>query len=315
MEKYQTITVAGYDASDLQAIAFGALQHLGWTITHASDNTLLAFIPKELNSYDNEIKVQTVNNQLAVTSKMIHGEFFALMERAKNDIAGFLAAFETIKESATTLSRNEWKEKIEQLKVQPIVVAEVKIPQPVQIETAIKLPAARRKIPYGIIAAAIIVLAIVAIAVYLQNHTIRNETRYSTTKDIDESIRESHQRDTVKLEITPPDPYDMQMAKFRQAEDEALAPFLDASLTDEERVDKLKTNSLPAWDKANEALVTMKSYDIPAGKKERIKKLQQYVALRKKQVRVIEKWVLKKDLLTQYQMVELNNKIDSLRRE
>ena len=146
MEKYQTITVAGHDASDLQVIAYGALQHLGWTITSAGDNTLLAFIPKELNSYDNEIKIQTVHNQLAVTSKMIHGEFFALMERAKNDIAGFLAAFEEIKGSTTTLSRNEWKEKIEELKVQPTVVTEEEIPQPVQIEKAIKLPAAKRKI-------------------------------------------------------------------------------------------------------------------------------------------------------------------------
>src|ERR1041384_4211544 len=99
-EKTQTITVAGYEAARIQAIAYGALEQLNWTIKYAGENILIGYTPRSLSRYDNEITVRTEDNQLTVTSKMIHGEAFDMMGRTKKDVANFLNALDTVKAKA-----------------------------------------------------------------------------------------------------------------------------------------------------------------------------------------------------------------------
>ncbi|MEI9912546.1 MAG: hypothetical protein WDO71_24615 [Bacteroidota bacterium] len=82
-EKSQTIAVSGYDSVKLQAIAHGTLEQLGWTIKYAGENTLVAYTPRNWKKYEDEITIQTEDNRLTVTSKMIHNELADLMGRNK----------------------------------------------------------------------------------------------------------------------------------------------------------------------------------------------------------------------------------------
>jgi rhomboid protease GluP len=150
--KSQTITVAGYDAARLQAIAYGALEQLGWTIKYAGDNILLAYTPRGWNKYDNEITVNTEDNQLSVTSKMIHGEAFDMLGRNKKHIAEFVAAFETVKAKATDLNTGEWNAKIELLKGETLIAAEQEVKQAAEVDKVMNLSKGNLYVTYSIIA-------------------------------------------------------------------------------------------------------------------------------------------------------------------
>jgi rhomboid protease GluP len=162
-EKSQTITVAGYDAARLQAIAYGALEQLSWTIKYAGDNILIGYTPKSLSRYDNEITVNTEDNQLTVTSKMVHGEAFDMTGRTKKDIANFLAAFETAKAKATGLNTGEWNEKIILFKGETIKVAEQEIKKAEDVDKVMKLSKSNLYITYGIIGINVLVFALMVI--------------------------------------------------------------------------------------------------------------------------------------------------------
>jgi rhomboid protease GluP len=162
-EKAQTIAVAGYDAARLQAIAYGALEQLSWTIKYAGDNIIIGYTPKTLSRYDNEITVNTQDNQLTVTSKMIHGEAFDMMGRTKKDIEKFLAAFETVKARATDLNTGEWNEKIEILKGETIKVAEQEIKQAEEVDKVMNLSTGNLYITYGIIGINVLVFVLMVL--------------------------------------------------------------------------------------------------------------------------------------------------------
>ncbi len=123
-EKSETISVSGYDASRLQALAYGAFQHLGWTVKYAGVNILLAYTPKSWGRCGNEITAKTEDNQLTVTSKMIHGESFDIRGRTKKDTRDFLSAIETTRAGNTDLNIQEWNEKIAALKDETMKAAE-----------------------------------------------------------------------------------------------------------------------------------------------------------------------------------------------
>src|SRR5215471_18539099 len=119
-QKSQTIAVPGYDTAKIQAIAYGALEQLNWTIKYAGNNIILGYTPKSWNKYANEITIRTEDNQLSVNSKMIHGESFDLMGRTRKDIVKFLAGFDAAKSKATDLNIQQWNEKLALLKDETI---------------------------------------------------------------------------------------------------------------------------------------------------------------------------------------------------
>jgi len=158
----QTITAAGYNASTLQAIAFGALQQLTWTIKYAGENTLVAYTPKQWNRYSNEITVSTEENQLSVTSKMIHGESFDVSGRTKKQTTEFLNAFESVKGSATEPYINEWNQRIASLKTETIAAAEQEVKEAQQVDQVMNLSKRRTQITYGIIAINVVMFLLMA---------------------------------------------------------------------------------------------------------------------------------------------------------
>lgn len=159
-EKSQTATIEGYDAERLLAIAYSSLQQLGWNIKYAGDNILLARTIKSWNKNDDEITIQTQNNQLTITSKMVHGEAFDMMGRNKKHIAGFLAAFETVKAKATGLNISEWNEKIMLLKDDTIKAAEQEIKQAEEADKVMNFSKSNLYLTYGIIAINVLVFVL-----------------------------------------------------------------------------------------------------------------------------------------------------------
>ncbi len=150
-EKSQTIAVSGYDSVKLQAIAHGTLEQLGWTIKYAGENTLVAYTPRNWKKYEDEITIQTEDNRLTVTSKMIHNELADLMGRNKKHITEFLAAFEMVKAKATDLNTGEWAEKINLLKEDTVKVAEQEIKHAEEIDKVMNFSKSNLYLTYGII--------------------------------------------------------------------------------------------------------------------------------------------------------------------
>ena len=70
-------------------LAYGTLEKLEWTIKYAGENILIAYTPASWNYKGNEITVQTKDNELTITSKMVHGESFDILGKYKKHIQSF----------------------------------------------------------------------------------------------------------------------------------------------------------------------------------------------------------------------------------
>ena len=128
-EKKETITVGGYPASHIIALAVGTCEKLNWNTKYAGENILVAYTPRSWNKWDLEITVEALDNQLTVTSKQIHNESFDMAGRNKKRIAEFLAAFNEIKPGATDHKIGEWLGKINLLQQSTIAAAQEEVKQ------------------------------------------------------------------------------------------------------------------------------------------------------------------------------------------
>jgi rhomboid protease GluP len=163
-EKSQSITVSGYEAAAIQRLAYGVFLELGWTIKYAGDNILLAYTNRKWNKWNDEITIATCDNELTITSKMIHGESFDMMGRNKKHIAEFLAAFDIVKTKATTDNTHEWNDKINLLKSDTIQEAEKEIQQAEEVDRVMNLSGGNMYVTYGIIAINVLVFVAMAIS-------------------------------------------------------------------------------------------------------------------------------------------------------
>ncbi len=149
-------------------------------------------------------------------------------------------------------------------------------------------------------------IAIVTVGVtifYLQENRVTNEIRNKTLSEIEE------------FKYKDADKYNVQLEKFADAEEKALAPLRDTSLADEQLAEKLQNISLPEWEKADESLEKIKAYDISGKAKEKAEQLQVYVSLRKEQAALIRQLILQKDETLNTQLNELGTKINRLLEE
>lgn len=150
-EKSKSITPAGYDAVRLQSIAYGALVQLGWNIKYAGGNILVSYTPRNWKKYEDEITIKTDDNQLTVTSKMIHGEVFDMIGKNKKNITDFLAAFETVKAKTTDQNTREWNEKIAWLKEDTVKATEQEIKQAEEVDSVMNFSQGNLYLTYSII--------------------------------------------------------------------------------------------------------------------------------------------------------------------
>ncbi|MEI9943793.1 MAG: rhomboid family intramembrane serine protease [Chitinophagaceae bacterium] len=149
-QKSQMITAAG-NAENLLAYAYGTLEQLNWTIKYAGNNMLIAYTPKKLTKWDDEITVETGDNQLTITSKLVHGESFDMMGKNKKHIAEFLSAFDTTRKNSGEENLTDWKEKISLLKNDTIKVAEEEGKKAAEADKIMNFSKGGTQVTYGII--------------------------------------------------------------------------------------------------------------------------------------------------------------------
>jgi rhomboid protease GluP len=135
---------------------------------------------------------------------------------------------------------------------------------------------------------------------YLQNNKAADETRSRAKEEIEE------------YEYKDADKYREQLKIFGEAEKKALAPFGDTTLTYQEKVEKLQSFSLPEWEKASEAIERIKSLKVSDKSKQKGEKVQQYISLRKEEIRLIGQLALKEDEGMATQLEAVKNKIHQL---
>ncbi len=156
-EKSQTITVNGSDGNTILATAYGTLEELNWTIKYAGENILIAYTPGKWSKPGDEVTVQTKDNELTVTSKMVHGESFDILGKNKKHIQEFLTTFETVRVSAGETQISEWQKKIKPLKEETMLLAEEEQKQAAEVNKVMNLSTGNMYVTYGIIVINVIV--------------------------------------------------------------------------------------------------------------------------------------------------------------
>src|SRR5436190_7503813 len=160
-EKTQTLVVEGYDSRKLQAIAFGALMQLDWTVKYAGNNTLVSYIHRTLKGYDSEITIQTSDDRLTITGKMPQGK--AGDTGAEKDVSDFVAAFETVKANANNEEIEAWNQKVIAIEEETIKLAEQETKQMKEVDSVMNLSTGNRYITYSIIVINVLVFIMMGI--------------------------------------------------------------------------------------------------------------------------------------------------------
>lgn len=156
----QTITVAGADSQQLKSLSYAALKKLGWNIKYAAGNSIIAFTPQTWKRYANEIHVAAEDGQIAVSSKMIHGELFDISGRTKKDVAEFIRVFEEVRASQTDISGIQ--EKLHSLEQETVQQAETEIKQAQEMDKVMNLSKGNMYLTYAIIGINILVFVFMA---------------------------------------------------------------------------------------------------------------------------------------------------------
>jgi rhomboid protease GluP len=146
----------------------------------------------------------------------------------------------------------------------------------------------------------IIAVTIAATAFYLQNNKAPNEARAKIKSELED------------YKYKDSDKYTEQLNKVIALEKRALAPFDDSLLNDQQLSEKLQNISIPQWEKADEIVLEMKALDLSDRQKEKLSELEQYIGLRKEEIKAIGELALKEDSVTLGHLRDVRNEISDL---
>ena len=161
-EQKQNFPCEGYDAATVMQFAYGTLRELGWNPQYAGQNILIAYTPHSWKKYAVEITIESSDNSIAITSKMIHNEAFDIMGKNKKNINEFINAFEKTKASSSRENAS-WADAIEQLKQKTIIAATEEVKQAEEANKVMKRPGSNLYATYAIIAMNVIVFVLMII--------------------------------------------------------------------------------------------------------------------------------------------------------
>lgn len=157
LEKSKTFTVQGLEEIVLQAMAWQTLQELGWNIHSATGTVLVAFTPTKWSTWEDQVIIETRDNRITVTSKLVHGEFWDLFEKNRKHINRFLSAFWNIKASATGEQIETWKKQVELLKEKTIEETEKEVSEAIAMDQVMHFSTGHLHFTYCIIGINILV--------------------------------------------------------------------------------------------------------------------------------------------------------------
>jgi len=100
--------------------------------------------------------------------------------------------------------------------------------------------------------------------------------------------------------------------EFISIQDSAIAPLKSTMLNNEEISIQLKEKSIPAWNRADQLVMELKTYDISDKAKHKIDVMQQYIALRKEEINILLKYYETKEDTYDRKHTELVNEINSV---
>jgi rhomboid protease GluP len=150
-EKSEIIPVKGSNEATIQAIAFGAVEKMNWTIKHTSDGLMIVHTPRQWTKWDDEITIKTADNQLTITSKLVHGELWDSRGKNKKHIADFTVAFEAIRSGITEEQIYDWRDKVAKQKENTINETDKMLVEAAEIDKVMNFSTGNLYITYGII--------------------------------------------------------------------------------------------------------------------------------------------------------------------
>ena len=107
-QQQQIATVNGLDKETILAVSYSAFKQLNWEILFAGEEKLLGATPKSWKANSQQIIATGTDQNLTVSSETTQNESFDLSGRNKKNIAAFLNAFESCRNTATetTIQQN-----------------------------------------------------------------------------------------------------------------------------------------------------------------------------------------------------------------
>jgi rhomboid protease GluP len=159
-QKQQSIPLNSLDAETTLLISYQAFKDLGWTIQFADDDKLSGQTIKKWNSYPQQVTVVVVDDELFITSEMIHDELADISGKNQKNIDAFIAAFNKVK---NTPGADNDTAALNELRATTKVAVEQEIKDAIEVEEAMNLSKSNLFLTYGIIAINIIVFILMAI--------------------------------------------------------------------------------------------------------------------------------------------------------
>jgi rhomboid protease GluP len=145
----------------------------------------------------------------------------------------------------------------------------------------------------------IILVTIVVVIFYLENESkkLSPAEKIITKNMLDASRYKDGQKFLEKYEV------------FIDMQNIALAPLNDTTLTNGQLINKLNQVSLPEWNKAQELVNEVKTYDVSDNYKKKAEVMQRYVELRKEQISILQKMLINRTDSIVQQVNKLAEKI------
>src|SRR5688572_5738149 len=163
-ERSHVIAALSYDASTLELLALGTLQSLGWDTLYAVENKIFGYTPGKWKKHSCEIKIEAVDNELHITSKMLHDQLIDVTGRNKKNIDIFTKEFEKIKLNPQAQQLEKWNEEIIQLKANTIQQAEKEIQEAQEVDSVMNFSKSNLYVTYALIAINVVVFVAMAIS-------------------------------------------------------------------------------------------------------------------------------------------------------
>lgn len=160
LQRTETIVSNTNDTNQNILFALLAFDNLGWNVKYATNTMLVAYTPRKWNKWDDEVTVEVAENEVTVTSKLVHNEAFDLAGKNKKHLRDFKIAFENSKANLPEDKLAELKHRLLILKEKTVRLAEEEIEQSTKLDEAMNISKVNTYITYGIIAANVLMFII-----------------------------------------------------------------------------------------------------------------------------------------------------------